>query len=522
VNILRERPSQRLHHRVAAPLRVYIAGHAFNAVDWSLGGFRLADPDFDHGIEYPVLCTLPFQGFDITFEAQAAVVWNSRGNRQAGFRFHQLGDRETALMQHFVEDLVRGKMTDVQDTILRIDTPVTPVPTTPDPNPIQVVPVRRWPIKQIMMTFFYLLLGMAVFGYVGVFAYASLFRLEVSSAVVSAERARLNAPVSGQVVSLPHAVGATIAAGSAIAHIRNDTLEKEVGKAELSLMQAKAELSEHKGYLAAEAEREQGYRLVAENKLRKARAELRKLQTAVETSKDRLARYEELFARGYLKKDILSDAQLAQADAAAALEQQILTLAELKELQQNEGAALLYAGSGFAGAKSERIAEVARWQEEVDFRTRLLAELRQKHSETALLAPFDGHIADIAVHPGATLQQGDLILILEEAGMRKITAFLTQEEIQHVRKGSEAKVFVPGENRWIQANVEQVSRTDGFVDEVTETHRFRAPGARSAKVVLSSRNEILPTAGSPVTVYFERQRVNLVFRTVSGFLRGTE
>jgi len=522
VDIIRERPSQRLHHRVTAPLRVTLDGKGFDVVDWSLGGFRLTGWEAPAGEDKTVFCTLPFQGFDITFEAKATAVRTCERTKETAFRFLDLGEREAGLMRHFVEDLVRGKMTDVEDTILRIDTPVTPVPTKPDPNPVHQVPVRRWPIKQIVMTVFYLLLGIAVFGYVAVFLFASLFRLEISTAVVTAERTQINAPAAGELLRLPFPVGAAVSQGATIAAFADEQLEAQIQKAELALMQAKVELTEHKSYLSAEEDRERGYQLVAENKLRKAEAELGKLQLAVETSADRVARYEDLFSQGYLKKDILDNARLEQATATATLEQHALTLSELQALSDMKGATVLFGGSGFAGVKSERIAEVARWQEEVDFRSRLLAQLQAEKAETVLQAPFDGEIIGISASPGATLKRGEPVLVLEAANDRSVTAFLTQDEIATIRQGSQAKIFIPSENRWIGATVDLVNRTDGFVDEITETHRFRAQDARSAKVVLSAAAVSLPPAGTPVAVYFERHRGNVVFRTLSGLWRDAE
>jgi len=522
VDIIRERPSQRLHHRVTAPLRVMLQGQAFDVVDWSLGGFRLAGLSSPPGDDQTVLCTLPFQGFDITFEAKATVIRSSADTGETAFRFRDLGDREAGLMRHFIEDLVRGKMTGVEDTILRIDTPVTPVPTKPDPNPVHQVPVRRWPIKQIVMTAFYLLLGTFIFGYVAVFLFASLFRLEVSTAVITTERTQINAPASGELLRLPRPEGSRVVKGAPIAVFADEDLQAEIQKAELALMQATVELTEHKSYLEAEQDRERGYQLVAENKLRKAEAELSTLQLAVETSADRVARYEDLFSQGYLKKDVLTNARLEQANAQAALEQHELTVSELRALGEMKGATVLYAGSGFAGVKSERIAEVARWQEEVDFRSQFLAQLQDQKAETALRAPFDGEIMDLSATPGTTLKRGDPILVLEQSNIRTISAFLTQDEITHIRQGSPARVYVPSENRWIAAKVDVVSRTDGFVDEITDTHRFRAQDARSAKVVLSSVNDPLPAAGTPVAVYFERHRGNLVLRTLSTLWRTAE
>jgi hypothetical protein len=38
-----------------------------------------------------------------------------------------VGNREREIMAYFIDELVRGSMTSVDDVILRLDSPVTPV-----------------------------------------------------------------------------------------------------------------------------------------------------------------------------------------------------------------------------------------------------------------------------------------------------------------------------------------------------------------------------------------------------------
>ena len=79
----------------------------------------------------------------------------------------ELGEREAKLMQHFIEDIVRGSMSTIDDTIQRIDVPVTPASIKPDSSPTEEVPLRRWPVKTIAMSATYLAVGLAVFSYAG-------------------------------------------------------------------------------------------------------------------------------------------------------------------------------------------------------------------------------------------------------------------------------------------------------------------------------------------------------------------
>ncbi|MEP3047964.1 MAG: HlyD family efflux transporter periplasmic adaptor subunit [Roseibium sp.] len=525
MDIIHERPSQRLHYRVSAPMRVSLDEQSYDAADWGLGGCRvkgLPSPLPEVGSEHTLFCTLPFQGFNITLKAEAEVVRCFDDSQEVAFQFVRLGERETALMQHFVEDLVRGKMTDVADTIVRIDTPVTPVPTKPDPNPVHDLPVRRWPIKQILMTLFYVLLGLGVFGYVAIYIFATLFRLEVSTAVVSADRIEINAPVAGRMTLLNVRSGDMVSAGAVIARFENKELATEIRKAETSLMQAEAELSEHKLYLKTEEGREIGYTLVAANDLRQAQAETKALEFAVEAATDQVARYQKMFEKGYLQLDLLSNARLELATAQSALQQHLIHIVELEQLgssRQNFG---ILNGNRFSGLKSERTAEVARWQQDVDYRRALLERLRSQPSQIFIKAPFDGVVVQTSVSENEVLKPGALVAILQEANSSQVSAFLTQDEINQLRVASLARIYVPGEDRWIEAEVTSVNRTDGFLDEITQMHRFRAPDSRSARAEVAAVRGNLPPAGTPVTVYFERHRANTVLRAVSGFFRSSE
>ncbi|WP_280114432.1 HlyD family efflux transporter periplasmic adaptor subunit [Roseibium hamelinense] len=513
-----------MHHRVSAPMRVTLDEQPLDVSDWSLGGFRVAGlkAGLEIGAEHPVSCTLPFQGFNITFEVPARVIRWDQDTRAAAFRFVDLGDREAALMRHFIEELVRGKMTGVEDTILRIDTPVTPVPTKPDPNPVQQMPVRRWPIKQIVMTLFYLSLGIAVFGYVAIYLFASLFRLEVSSAVVSAERTQITAPVSGQIVSLAGRPDDRILSGKTLVHLRNQELQRDVSRAELDLMTTRAELNESKALLADEQSRAEGYRLVAENNIRQAETQLDGLMLARDAARLKLERYQRLFEKGHVVQADLDLAELEHSEALSNLQRKEIHIAELKKLRDSGESTQLYTGTSFAGRAAELGAAVERLEEEAAIRARHLAELKARDDVKRLPSPFDARIVQLLAEPGTTVKAGEPIMVLEENDGRKVTAFLTQDEIDDVRHGSTAKLYVPSEDRWIFATVEKISRTDGFIDEVTQMHRFRAPDSRSAKVVLSSVTDVLPEAGTPVTVYFERHRANIVFRTASSYLRGAQ
>ncbi len=505
-----------MHHRVTAPFRVTLQGHTIDASDWSLGGFRIDDfdgPMPEKDKEYEVMCTLPFQGFNITFQAIVSIVRSDQKNRIIASTFVNLGDRETSLMRHFIEDLVRGSMTEVEDTIVRIDTPVTPVPTTPDPNPVEEIPVHRWPVKQITMTAFYLVLGTIVFGYVAIFAFATLFRLEVSTAVVSAVRTEVTSPVKGRIVSLPIAVGEMINAGQKLVQFEDTDLEAAQRDAATALIRTMSELVQAKRLLSEEQERARGYELVARNNIRQAEAQMESLELARKASQLKLDRYRALFKKGLTLRPDLDAAELEYTEAISALDRKRIHIEELYKLQEAGDSVRLYTGNAFAGRLAEMEAIVARLEMEHVHRQEILDELKDKAGQTALVAPYDGRVKVSKLMNGTAVRPGDPIMVIEETGAETVTAFLTQDEINQIRLGEKAQLYVPTEDRWVETRIEEIDRTIGFIDEITEMHRFRAPDSRSARVILSTTSQGLPQAGTPVTIYFDRYRPNTVLRT---------
>jgi len=188
MKVFRERPDQRQHHRVTAPLNVSFGGNSYRADNWSLGGIKISNIDRDlpkPGEELLIEVSIPFQGFDINFSAEFKVVRNDADSRMIAGKFVALGERERDLMQLFIEDLIRGSMSDTRDTIQRIDVPVTPISTKPDIDPGIQAPVGRWSRKTIFMTLFYVLAGIGIFGYLILMIYTNFVRLEVRSAIIT-------------------------------------------------------------------------------------------------------------------------------------------------------------------------------------------------------------------------------------------------------------------------------------------------------------------------------------------------
>ena len=238
VKVKRERPDQRRHHRISAPLFVDIEGVQYRADRWSLGGLNVCGMRGTlpvPGDQLAIQVTLPFQGFDIKFNVNGEVVHNDAEDAMIGIKFLDLGDREAKLMQHFVEDIVRGSMSAVDDTIQRIDVPVTPASIKPDPNPREEVPLRRWPLKTIGYTAAYLLAGLVVFSYAAMLVFANFVNLEVRSAVISAPLEQVKAQAEGRVRWTKFRPGDTVLEGDVVLRMYDNRIERDIELARLAI-----------------------------------------------------------------------------------------------------------------------------------------------------------------------------------------------------------------------------------------------------------------------------------------------
>ena len=247
MQITREKACQRLHHRVATPLNLYHDGSDYTAVDWSLGGFRVRDWDrwndpIKLGDPLPWKFELPFQGFMIAFNVVAEVV---RMNPQTGHfacQFVNLDDRQTELMNHFIEQLIRGAMVPLKDTILRIDSPVTPVSTDPNASPIEQLPVPRIPQRMIIMSLLYIFLGMGLFSLLTVTLYENFLTLKVNTAATSAPIETIVSLVDGRITRVSSIIDQPIAEGMPLLTIESPLLTKQIAGSKIRIEQKKLEL----------------------------------------------------------------------------------------------------------------------------------------------------------------------------------------------------------------------------------------------------------------------------------------
>lgn len=535
VTIKRERPDQRRHHRLTAPLFVKVLGHRVRAADWSLGGLRLEGFPGDLPCIGAILeldLALPFQGFDVAFKVAAQVVRKDLEHGMFAVRFIEVGERESELMAHFVEELVRGHMGDVDDTIQRIDVPVTPSSLKPDrPSKapgganaethepgVKRRTVDLWPLRRLVITAFYILLGFLVVTYSGIIAYANFFRMEVSTAVITAPVETVEAQTDGRVVRTGFEPGDLVRSGDVLLNLIDGKLEHQIELAGIEVQELKAKLAYLKRRHADELERGKGFASIETKNVEQARLSLEATDASLTIAHDQHARLKTLYDKGFTTASSLDEARDRVTTLQKQLHRQRLELATRLGLAERNLGKRLYTGDDLIGNSTELEAEIRLAENTIALaQERYRANLKLRDS-LAVRAPFDGTVMKLPRYDHATVRRGDVIAIIEQRRDRQVTAFLTQDEVAKVGLGDEALLFIPALGETLMGRVAIVDRTSGFVRQQEQRanpgYAWRGPDDRSAQVAITfDDDKVLRDwkryrSGLPVVVNFERRTQN--------------
>jgi multidrug resistance efflux pump len=527
VKVKRERPDQRRHHRVTAPLYVEIDGVRVRAADWSLGGLRVEDfegtlPEVEAVI--PLALTLPFQGFEVSFDAKARVVRNNPAEAMFAVQFTDIGDRERELMQHFIEELVRGSMVDIEDTIQRIDVPVTPASLEPDANPKSKVPIRRWPVKTAVMSAFYLMLGGMILGFTGLLLYSNFYRMEVQTAVIAAPVETVASQVDGKLLWRGLTPGDAVKSGDLIVTLSDNQIEREIELADIAVREQQAKLAYMKRRQADELERVQSFATIENKNLEQGKIDVESLRAQLYAAEQEFKRYSILHKQGWTTDARRELSEKSVITLRKSLERSQVELTARMDLADQNFGKRLYTTDNIVGTLGEIEAQVRLTELEVGLTRDKKTALLNHKARLAVRAPFDGTLLELPRLNDTHIRKGDTIAVIEQRNRRHILAYLTQEEINKIGLGDEALVFIPALQETHSAKVFRIDRTSGFVREQDQRfnpgYSWRGPTDRSAKVFLALEDRTVLAdrdtyrSGLPAVVVFPQRSTNPLIATI--------
>jgi multidrug resistance efflux pump len=528
VKVKRERPDQRRHHRVTAPLFVGVDGTRLRATDWSLGGLRLDGYPGElpsAGTEKQFHLTLPFQGFDVSFDIKAEVVRTGGETKTVAVRFTEIGERERELMQHFIEELVRGSMSDVEDTIQRIDVPVTPAKLEPDSKHIPAnMPVRRWPMKTVVMTGIYAVAGLVIFGYAGLLSYTNFFRMEVQTAVISAPVETVIAQSDGEVQWSKVKPGDEVKTGDVVVNVIDNQLQREIELADIEVQERKAQLVYLKNRHMDELDKLRGFATVEMKNVKQSKVELDGLQEQLKLAQQQYDRLKGLADKGYATESKLDEARKQVITLKSQLDSRSIELSSRVELADQNIGKRLYNGSNLIGEAADAEDKVRLAEHQMQLAEKKAQAILKERQREAVTAPFDGTVIELPHIDKGRVRKGDTVAIIEQRVNRRVTAFLNQDEILKVGLGDEALLFVPALGETLKGRVREIDRTTGFISEQAARqlpgYQWRGAHDRSAKIMIDFeepekvKDASKYRAGMPVVVVFEQRSTNSLLSTL--------
>ncbi|NQZ81885.1 MAG: hypothetical protein HRT52_12800 [Colwellia sp.] len=518
MNITREKPCQRRHHRLKAPLHVSVNGLApLPAFDWSLGGLCVGGYQGDW-IEVQekvsLILELPFQGFQISFDVSGVVIRNEQSTQSLFIEFVDLPERSFDLMNHFVDDLIRGKMATIDDTICRIDVPVTPISTSPTPNPTDKIPLHRIPIKTIMMSFFYISLGLFVFGYLALIFYSNLVSMEIATSVVSSRIQTMSMPVDGILKPINLSVGARYKEGEPLFGVENINLKNKINSSKLKIEKSKIKLSDAKEKYRIETERMKLYQIVSNTDLKIIEAQLAAKRAELAAADRNFARINRLKENRSISTKQLDDATQVQNKVAyqvQALEAKLVQATAMESVSERRH----YNHKVFSTDLDLMAVNLQTLYSAIQLEEQQLALLIKTNNQQIVRAPYNGKVTTLFHVENSSIPRNEAILMFEETGRNLVTAFLNQEEVMEVGLHDIASVFIPALGFEVDAIITQIDRASGYVDKKNVRYAWRDKEEKTALVSLellvTDNVEHAITAGLPAVVIFKRRTTSNIF-----------
>lgn len=400
-------------------------------------------------------------------------------------------------------------MGSVDDTICRIDVPVTPISTTPTTSHPIETPLSRWPIRTILMSAGYILLGLSVFITLGVIFYSNFVRLEVSSSVVSTELQTLKMPMDGFVQKVRYDAGQSVFAGDVIMHITDRKLESTIANTKIRVEAAERNISRIKQKRHIEEERLKLYQIVSRTDRGIAEARLSAAREALKSADAQLVRMSKLLKSGVVTKAQVEKAKQAQAQSESQVREQSLILEKATAMDSVSGQRH-YNHKVFAADLDLQALELVEAIELLDVDVKKLQLLEQRKEDLLIRAPFDARIVKLYQSEATGVARNEPLILIERSDQVSVTAFLNQAEVMEVGLFDQASVFVPALDVRLAAQVVRIDRNSLMLNQLATDYTWKDEKERSAAVILqldvSEEIRSFVSAGQPAVVIFKRRR----------------
>ncbi len=521
-----EPPSQRRHYRLAVPVQIVIDGETYQTENWSIGGFLIMNfrgisnaGQIHHG-HVQIL----FGDFRIGFETDFRVVRFNPQSRALAAEFTHLHERHRELLKYFSERLIGGEMTAVDETIKRIDIPVTPVSDLPDTAVDQGGPPRRRILRTLSFSMVYLFIGALLTYYIGETLYRNIFKVRVDMAAIVTPERTVTAPIDGVVDEIYYQEGDEVGKKQPLLHLRNHQVLESIELAKIKIQEAQAALEANREKLEAQRRKLESYKRIGMDKLKIADAKVAVLREKLQLAEKRLARLEKLKASGTVSAErydrTVSEVVGLKADLNIAISELRISQQAVDETDTGR----FYTNHRLEGEVAELTSAVREAEQRVALEQDRLRVLQGRLQRLVVLSPVAGRITTIYPKRHQPLEKGDPILVIEQDGTRSVEAFTTAKDLEHLYIGQAAQVIVNGEQRFYDATVTRIERNLLQEIQPNPATLINDEVYKPVRIVLSfdqARDEAslaeLP-ADLPVIVEFDKRSLTEIRHTLTRWM----
>lgn len=518
------RPSQRRHHRMTAPLDMVVHGYTgpCMVLDWSTEGLRFrANPPQTFHIENTIMLTLsvPFHGFNVSFDIQARIVRVDGSNGDVALQFVDLPERAKELLHYFSDKLIRGEMVPVDGTLKRLDLPVTP-PRPETPKERGGVNGGRRNIRPWVVGATYLSLGAALsFGLLSTL-YSTIFMVSSEQAIIYAPMAELIVPEDGTVSAIYVAEGDRVAVNDRLMEISSPRLKQLQSEARIRVQEKQIAQQRLIGLVEAEQRALISYGGISADQVITAEARLASAQKQAALLDRQRLRLETLLQKGLVSAQQVDqlETDLQRAQGAVAEADAELRIARMAHDAVQTGK--YYTANRLEGKLPELLAELSAIQEQVGLaKNQLQDEMERQAEGLTLRAPIAGYVRQVSVITGTAVSGGQQAISLRPDNLPQVYAVVPFDKLGQIAIGNPAQVFIPALSRQITAKITSIEpRVWSLPENVRRLLGAEQP-MDSGLVVLSLTPEeqgirtLQP--GLPVSVEMDNQTAHHALHTVS-------
>jgi multidrug resistance efflux pump len=471
VSVAHESACERRHFRVITPAEVEIGGVRYPTVNWSLGGFRIANfrATAQPGDHLLIHFRIDYQGFSVSFDAQSEVVRVERESLAA--KFVKLGERESELLRQFVAAILGGQMVPVEGVLRHINRPVTSLQVGNE----RLSAPRKGAFRRFMVASLYILVGLATAAYALLVVTGMVTRVNVDTAVTSAPLEQVVSTDLGTIRELYVQAGSEIRAGQPLLRVENEVAVHNVEAARQEQKSAEVDLRQAHSATEQEEKKLAAYRAIS-NDQREIGAAKIKAQTAErdEASKE-FERAKKLWEYGVISRQLYESQAATLAKHEALVEEAISEQKIVAESAGQTASGYFFSGNFLVGDLQTRIAEEAAARERLTLSQAALQDALNHESQRVYRAPFDAVVMRVFKSSGMTLDRGEALIVLRRAGENAhVDAYLTQQEAGLLANGSRGIAFLPAQEKRFTVEVVSIDRTAGFLKDI-QTPKLQQP-----------------------------------------------